>query len=207
MAKSTRLKIQPLATRADFNEQISALLQLEVQKRKIIAERDAELLQVTERHKARLVPIDTDIKGRMALAKDYATSHRTELLAKKDAKSFVEGAGRAGWHTGNRTVELRHGVTAEKAVAALLALHLDGYVRVKYELDRSAILSDCKDDKTLSREKRDRQGVIQMKDGEPIIEAVELAAAGLKITQAEVFFVESNSEAAETLKAPEVAAA
>jgi hypothetical protein len=78
-------------------------------------------------------------------------------------------------------------------------------VAIKEDLARALILADCADDQTLLRPVRDPAGEIVLRDGEPVTEKVELAAAGLKITQKETFFVEANSEDAATLKPEPVA--
>jgi len=198
--KTKRLKPTPIATRDEFHENISALLTLEALTRKINAERDARLIEVNREFDARIAPYLADIKGRMALVSDYAEKNRSELLPKKEVKSFTAGLARVGWRTGNRTVAQRYGVTAEQAINALEALHLEAYVRTKKEIARDLILADCTDDATLSRPKRDAHGQIILENSQPILESVALADVGLKIAQTENLFVEPISENADTLK-------
>jgi phage host-nuclease inhibitor protein Gam len=207
MKKNTRIKAQPIATRSEFLANVSALLSLEALKRKINGERDMALLKVNAEFDARLSPIVAEIKGRIALAEDYADDHRSDLLPKKDAKSFTTGAARVGWRTGNRTVAQRSGVTVEQAINALKGLGLEAYVRLREEIAKDSILNDCKDDKTLLRPVRDPVGAIVMENGEPKMEAVDIASAGLKISQGESFYIEPSSESAETLTPSAAAAA
>jgi len=200
MAKSPRIKLLPLATRADFNEQVIAILELEVRRRQITAERDAKLLAINKEYDARLAPLNSDIKGRMALAKDYADANSTELLPKKEARSFTHGLARVGWRTGQRTVETRYGVNVAQAIKSLHDLGLSAFIRVKEELNKEAILEGCTDDKTLNRVVCDPAGNVVLQDGQPVTEAVHISAAGLKISQGESFYVEPASKDASTLK-------
>lgn len=201
LMKSTRLKPTPLATRADFEANIDALLALEAQQRKIAAERDAELLAVTARYDERLAPIELQIKGRLALLSAYAETHRAELLPGKDSKSTTIGLARVGWRIGNRAVVLMSKVTTDHVINALKAIGLDCYVAKKEEIARQQILADCKDDKTLQVEAVDPCGQVVVQDGKPVTKTVPLAEVGLRIKQEETFYIEPLSEDGKALKA------
>jgi phage host-nuclease inhibitor protein Gam len=192
VSKSKRLKPEPLASVPEFLETVVALTTLEALKRKIEAERDAELIAVKARYDQRLAPVLTEIKGRLALAEAYAEAHRKELLPPK-AKSALYGLARFGWREGNRTVAtLRRDLTAEQVIASLKAIGLGDYVRTTEEIARAKLLADCRNDKTIAIVAQTARG--------PRRRHIALARAGLKITQGENFFVEPTSDAAETMK-------
>jgi phage host-nuclease inhibitor protein Gam len=188
-----RIKAQPITTRSEFLAIVTTLAQLEAQRRQIDAARDLQLQSVNLKFDAQLAPVAEKIKGQFALAEAYADTHRDELLP-KDAKSVEAPLARYGWRTGNRTVKLLARVTEENAIAALKAQGLDGYVLTTESLARSLILADCSDDKTLKVAIVRPGGIAQNLQ-------VALSDVGLKIAQAETFFIEpkSDSDAAQTL--------
>jgi phage host-nuclease inhibitor protein Gam len=193
MKKTTRIKSSPIATTIEFVATVSELAMLETKKRAIEAQRDTELQRIYTIFDEALAPVVERIRGQMALAEAYADAHRAELLP-KDAKSVKTSLATYGWRTGNRAVALLSRVTVDHAINALKALGLGGYVATKEEIARAKILADCKDDKTLTI------AVSPITSRE-----IALADAGLKITQAEAFFVDPTSETAETLKNAEAA--
>jgi phage host-nuclease inhibitor protein Gam len=195
MKSTKRMKPQPLQTAAEFFAVVDALVTLEAHKRKIEAERDIAKQKIETEFSARLAPVLAEIKGKLALAGDYADDHRSELLPDKKAKSFRRGLTSIGWRTGNRKVDTRSGVTVERAIELLKSVGLADFVRQKEEINKEKILDACKDDKTIT------VGV-----GLKHEITVAIADAGLKITQGEGFYVEPASDAAETMKPAEAAA-
>lgn len=207
MKNTNRMKPSPLATRAEYLETVAELATLETTKRRILAERDAAIQRVTLDFAARLAPITERIKGKFALAEAYAEEHRAELLP-PDAKSVKTTLATFGWRKGNRKVVLMSRVSEEDAIAKLKALRLDGYVRLKEEVARDAILDACTDDKTLCRHVCDPVGNPVFRDGSiAVMEDVALSAAGLKIAQTDDFYIDPNSDEAKTLHATGAAAA
>lgn len=190
-----RLKLQPLATRGEFIETINELAALELRRREIEVAREKALQAVNREFDTRLAPIAERIKGKFALAEDYAEAHRDELLPDK-AKSAVVALARYGWRTGNRTVALLARVTSAQAIESLKRLGLGAYVRVKEEIARDLILADCADGKTLSVAAADSDAA----------KLVPLGEAGLKIAQSETFFIEPHGERADTLTEAAVSA-
>jgi len=102
-----------------------------------------------------------------ARVRAWAESHPAEFATKKSV-AFVHGT--IGFRTGQPTLKTLSGVTWAK-VLALLKACLPGYVRTKEEPDRETLLAD-----------REALGP----DG--------LRAVGLRVDQAERFFVEVKKE-------------
>ncbi len=195
--KSKRIKPQPLQSAEEFFAIVDALVKLEATKRKYEAARDLALQRVNAAFDLKLAPVLAEIKGKLALAGPFAEANRKTLLPPK-LKSTVRGLARFGFRDGNRKVELRNGVTVEHAINALKALGITDYVAKKEEIAKAKILTDCKDDETLSV--RDPGAELET------WRSVPLANAGLRITQGEGFYIEPASDAANTLKPSENAA-
>ncbi len=198
--KKKRLKPQPLATREDFFAGVDTLLNLEAIKRKLEAQRDLERQKVDAFYADELASVEATIKGVLALAEAYADAHRAELLPDKTAKSFKYNLAQIGWRTGNRKVDTMSRVTVENAINALKAIGLGAFVASKEEINKAKILIECKDDKTIAIEVTDEKASLKT------YQSVPLANAGLKITQAEGFYIEPAGPAADTLKPAEAAA-
>jgi phage host-nuclease inhibitor protein Gam len=192
MTKTKRIKVSPLSNTIEFHAAVSEIAALEAKLRGIEAERDTALQAVNKEFDARTEPVAAAIKAISGLALAYAEAHRSELLP-KDAKSVRLSFATFGWRTGNRTVALLPNVKAEHVINTMKAGGLaDSYVRVNEEINREAILADCKDDKTLP--------YLRKIDG--LMQKLTLASIGLRISQRETFYVEpvSATDAAETIK-------
>lgn len=192
----SRIKAPTLGSHGEFLALVNELAQLEIEQRTLAAQRDARLAAIEAEFDAQLAPITEKIKGRVALAAAYAREHRTELLA-KDAKSARTTLATYGWRTGNRTVALLGHYTTETVIARLKQTGLGRFIRTREEIARDAILAMSRNGKTVTLHaaapgRRPRH--------------IALARAGLRITQAETFYVEPHAATAETLKLTAAAA-
>lgn len=199
MKPAKRLKAQPIADRAEFLALVAEIAALEAESRAHAALRDIEIAAITAKHEGDIAPLAEKIKGKLALVEAYAEEHRAELLP-KDAKSAKTEAATYGWRVGNRTVKLMSRVTEADAISALKQLGLGAYVRTEEAVAKNLILCDCEDDKHLIAATLE-QGEPVMKDGAVVTRTVPLQNVGLKITQAETFFIEPASADANTVKA------
>jgi phage host-nuclease inhibitor protein Gam len=199
MKTTKRLKAQPITDRAEFLALVAEIAALEAESRAHAALRDIEIAAITAKHEGDIAPLAEKIKGKLALVEAYAEEHRAELLP-KDAKSAKTEAATYGWRVGNRTVKFMSRVSEAQAISALKQLGLGAYVRTEEAVAKNLILCDCEDDVHLI--------AAFLENGQPVVKAgavvtrtVPLANVGLKITQAETFFIEPASADANTVKA------
>jgi len=203
----SRIKATTLTTREQFNAAVDSAANLDTMIRYINARRDRAIQRIQIKFGMKTAPLEVQRDAQVGLAEKYADAHRAELLPdEKKKKSGDTATATFGWRDGNRTVRATSKrVTEETAIAVLKAERLGDYVRTKEELAKAKILNDAVDDKTLSRIVLDPVGEAVIREGEYVMEKVELAKAGLQITQTETFFIEPKVETAATLKSKEAA--
>jgi phage host-nuclease inhibitor protein Gam len=143
---------------------VGEITMLKANEQRITADMNAKLTEVRERFEGSLAAIDEELKGRIALAKDWAEANPAEF---GKARSIAMTHGDVGWRIGNPALRLLFGWSWDKALAALTSLALKQYVRIKYEVNKEALIAD--------REKLQDAG---------------LRTFGVKIVQDETFFIE-----------------
>lgn len=200
---SNRIKPNALKTREEFVAAVNNAADFQSQIDYINARRDRAIQRIQLRFGALTAPLELKRDAHATLAEAYAEAHRAELLPdEKKKKSADTSAATFGWRVGNPTVRLTSKkVTEEMAIEKLKELRLGSYVRQKEELAKDKILRDADtEEQTLQRAVQDPAGNSVMRDGEPVMEPVKLADAGLKITQAESFYIEPKIETSAAIK-------
>lgn len=203
---SNRIKAKKLATREEFNAAVQQAADHELMIRYIATRRDRAIQRIQARFGEKIAPLAVERDAQIALAEKYAEEHRKELLPDETKKKSGETpVATFGYRTGNRTVRLLSKVSEENAIATLEALRLDRFVRTVKEIDKAGLLREADDDKNVTRSVHDPVGaeIIDPLTRLPKLELVALSTAGLKITQAETFYVEPKVESAETMKPQE----
>lgn len=196
--KTKRIKPTPLGNRAEFLALVNDLAQLELEHRTIEGRRGGELLAVNTRYDREVEPVLEKIKAKVALAAAYAKENRAELIP-KGAKSESTGTATYGFRLGNRTVRVLPDWTEEQVIAALKKIGFPAGVRSREEIAKDAVLAASRNGVTVP--------CVIWRGNRPAKRITHLHRAGLKITQAETFFVEPATPAAATLKTGEERAA
>lgn len=200
--KSTRLKTQPLASRAEFNTAVDSAANFATMIAYIEARRDKAIQRLQKFYGDKIVPLAVQRDLQVQLAETYADAHRAELLT-KDRKSAEVATASFGWRTGMPAVKfISKKITEESAIAVLKQFGLGAYVRTVEQLAKDKILADAKTIDTAEGKVVGLPAVLNEK-GEPAPEGATfpLTNAGLKITQTETFYIEPKLETAEAIKA------
>jgi phage host-nuclease inhibitor protein Gam len=164
--KTPKLKLPILNDRTDADLAMHELACYVNAKQKITAERDAEILKITERCAPELAAIEQGIKARTAMLEAWAIAHPEEFP--KDQKSIELSAGRIGFQIPPPSVALLNRKwTWETATEAASRL-LPHFMRQKLEIDKQAILQQRED------------------------LAESLPKCGLKISQGENFYADPD---------------
>lgn len=181
--KSKRIKAQPL-TREEFDLLLERIAINTTELRRTEAERDRAIQQIQTNFAGDIARIEGFIKADAALCEKYAEAHRAELLPGK-AKSAETGLVRFGFRTGNRTVALLNKACSwEAAVKLLRVFKLRDCIRVILEVNKEKILELTNDEGVIGEGKA----------------AMHVSVLGLKIKQAETFFIKPKVDGAETVK-------
>jgi phage host-nuclease inhibitor protein Gam len=174
-----RIKSISYKTRDEFDAALAEAAKLQTEIRAIEAKRDDQIQIIQKAYAADIAARAAKIKGLFALSEKYAETHRDELLPAK-AKSARTELATYGFRLGNPTLSLlTKSWTWEDVVEKLKAFGFTQFIRKVEEADKDAIKAAKLTD-------------------------AERAAFGVKITQAESFFIEPNVEGSETIKAEAV---
>ena len=154
-----------------LNSTVDNVAKLEVELRRLQAERDKEMQALREKHDGRIEHVEKTIKRLVALAETYCLAHRGNVFTAA-SKSAASALARFGFRDGNPSLCLLNRKWKwESVIEALRAAKL-------FEFLRTVTVTDVNKDKLKTSQLSD----------------VELAAVGLRIDQAERFFVEPKSD-------------
>jgi len=167
MNKTDKARIARLS-REDIEAAIRELCIATVRLDEQQARLNLDLARAREVHEPALAALNATVDEQTALVRAWADAHPEEFATRK---SIVMVHGTLGYRIGQPALKTIRGITWDK-VLALLKAAFPAYVRVKEEIDREAILAD-----------RESLG------------SDALAATGLRVEQAERFYVEVNREA------------
>lgn len=189
MKKSKRLKAVGPLTREEFEIVIERVAIHTTKLRALEAQRDQAIQAVQQAFALRLTAHESIIKADVALCEKFAEEHRAELITGK-AKSNETPLARYGFRTGNRTVALLNKKCSWEVAVKLLKTfdHLE-CVRVVEEVNKDAVLAGT-----------DEKGLLGVGTGDQRENVIDLATIGLKIKQAETFFIEPKVDGADLVK-------
>lgn len=173
MSKS-RIKTQvpTIASRDEAEGVMNALALIATNKRIIAARMDKELLAVQEKYSGQLTECDAVMQIEARKLEAWATDHPEEFP--KGKKSIALLAGTLGFRKDTPSlVLLNRSFTWAKVLASVAARRWRKFARVKVEVDKDAILA--------------RSGTLEKPTK---FQRETLPLLGLKIVQAENFFVE-----------------
>ncbi len=132
-------------------------------KRSLENQKDAKVLEVTERFGAKIAELDDDMKPKLTAVMNWALANPAEFA---EAKSLDFGTARVGFRTGTPKLTLLNRSWNWDAVCETVQRLLPNFIRSKPELDKEAIIAQ-----------RDEL-------------AEYLPACGVKVVQGETFFLE-----------------
>lgn len=164
---NTRIKFKVTApkTREEIETLVGDIAALKITERTLKAEMDAHLKQVKDGYLDRLTALNDSIAHKMPGALAWAEAH-PEDFGKLKSIEMLHGV--IGWRTNTPSLKTLSGWTWDRVLDVVKKLPgLAGYVRVKEEMNKQALLAD-----------RDALGA----DG--------LRAIGLKVVQEDEFYVE-----------------
>lgn len=188
-----RIKAPALLNRAAFDLTVDTIARATTKLRKLEAARDDAIQKTQAAHAGAIAELEEQIALAAGLCEKYAEDHRDELLPGK-AKSAETPLARYGFRLGNRTVALLNRKCSwEAAVKILKGLKFLDCVRTVEEVNKETILArtDATGQLITSAELPHQQKPVQM----------PLATVGLKINQAETFYIEPKVDGADSVKA------
>lgn len=184
--KNNRIKVTlPLITTRDEAESVMNDLALTVNnQRKMLADRDAELLAVMNAYAPDLAACERDIKLHTDALRAWAEYHPEQFP--KDRKSLALAAGTLGFRTGTPKLALISRAWSWDKVRDAIKRVFPSHIRTKEEVDKDALLE-----------------LHSQTDNRPGLEAM-FKANGIKVVQDESFFVDpklTDQEARQTVEA------
>lgn len=163
-----RLKAEGFETRDAFDAAIDRIAKLEIERRSLVIDRDGQIQSIQDSANALINKKRDEIDALMARADAFAKDHRDELLPKGKQSSDTKLAN-YGFRWGTKALALLSSRWSwESVIASLKAAGLDGFVRVKTEVDKDAVKDQL------------AEGV--------------LAQHGMRIKQSETFWVEPKTD-------------
>lgn len=164
-----RVQLPQILTRREAEDQMNRLAITINNQRKLIANRDAEVLAVNKRYEANLAKCDEAVQASTSALEAWALANPAEFPAGRKSLELV--AGKLGFRTGNPKLSLLSRAFNWEKVLTLVQSKIAAWVRTKHEVDKEAILAAY-----ASRQTTDN----------------DLRALGLQVIQDETFFIEPN---------------
>jgi len=171
MARITKPKGPILKTVEELEACVASIADLTCQKLNIEGAMNTELQAVRDRYSRELVDVADDIQAEVRLAKDWA-EHNPEMFRERKSIECVHGA--VGFRTGMPAVRYLKGWTEERCLEALqLSAEGAAFLRMAPSINKEAVIAAAADEN---------------------IGDAGLAEFGMKVTQAESFFVNPKIE-------------
>ena len=170
-------RIKPAAlnifTRVDAEAAVNEISNAANNKRKFVAKMDAEVLAIQEKYQGNIMACDNEIEAKAAALEVWAASNPEEFPKGKKSIAFLTGT--IGFRTGTpKLALLSRAWNWDKVLEAIQARAFQ-FVRNKPEVDKEAILAFVAADPNKSE-----------------VENKVLKPIGVKVSQAEQFYVEPN---------------
>jgi len=167
MSKRIKTMGPEIASRAQMEELVGRIAELELLREDMDVEMNRQIQQTREIFQPKITNADTEIARLIGIAKTWSENNVEEFGPRKSIE-MVHAV--VGFRTGTPKLKTLTKWTWDRVKAAILVRGLD-YIRTKEEVDKEQILSD-----------REQFG------------AAGLSAIGLKVVQEESFFVEPKRE-------------
>jgi phage host-nuclease inhibitor protein Gam len=140
--KKLKAQALPQLTRAEVEEKIGAIAIEQAKVTKLQADADRRIAQIQQQLAEALVVPNAFIAANVDLVLRWADANRADLCA-KDSKTVKFATGEVAWRLDPPSVSVPKKPEKLKAIVkALLKKKLRRFVRVKFELDKEAILKE-----------------------------------------------------------------
>ncbi len=169
-----RIKAPSITTRIKFERLLDEIAASTVELRHCQAARNNAVQRAQTIFQSEIEAHEAAIKAKASLCEKYAKEHRDELLPGK-VKSAETPLARYGFRTGMPTLKLLSKFTWEQVVQRLKHLGKRQFIRMVLEPDKQAILTAQTTD--------------------------DLSDFGVRVVQAETFFIEPKVDGADLVKA------
>jgi len=134
-----RIKAESFKNREEFEAAVDRIARLELERRRIESDRDAEVQAVLESHAAELTTRKAEIEALVGRASAYAKEHRDDLLP-KGKQSSEAGTANYGFRWGTKALALLSSSWSwSSVIESLQASGLGRFVRIKTEVDKDAV--------------------------------------------------------------------
>ena len=168
-----KTQIEPvIQTRDDAEAAMNELALTVNNQRRIITQRDKEILGITEQWANKLAEISDEIKTLTEQLRVWADTNSDQFP--KDRKSIELASGKLGFRTGTPKLALYSRSFTWDKVLGFIRSKMPEFIRTKEEVDKEAIL-----------------GGYSMSGDKPKADA-DLRSVGLRVTQDESFFIEPD---------------
>ena len=166
--KNTRIKIQlpQIGSRTEAEAIMNELALTEANKRKLCARLDIAKAKLEEEAAPAIGECDAAIKAKSDALRAWAEANPQEFAKGKKSIAFVSGV--LGFRTGTPKLVPASRAFNWETITGLVCKYLPNFIRNKPEVDKEAILGQ-----------RDELAPV-------------LPRCGLKVTQGETFFIETN---------------
>lgn len=172
--KKSRFKVSltSIASRDEAEGVMNDLALMANEQRRLIADRDAEVLAVNAAFESPLAECAEDLRAKTDALRAWAESNPDQFP--KDRKSIEFLSGKLGFRTGNPTIALgSRAFTWAKVLTLVVNRKMRKLLRTRLEVDKEAVLARCGTLKAPTR-----------------FQTKVLPTLGLKLMQQESFFVE-----------------
>lgn len=181
--KNKRIKVQlpTVTTREDAEAVMNEIALIANNQRKLIADRDAEVLKINERYEASLSVCAENLTAKTDALRVWAETNPDQFPKGRKSIDFVSG--NLGFRTGTPKLALINRSWKWETVTNAVCSYLPNFIRSKPEVDKEAIIAQRDD------------------------EAIQFALpkCGIKVVQGESFFVEPKLTEVETRQTVEAA--
>jgi phage host-nuclease inhibitor protein Gam len=161
-----------IQSRDEMEQLVGQIASLISQQQAITAQQNTEQTLLTSRYADLTKPIVDSLKGKIALAQDWAERNPGAF---GDARSIAMAHGTVGWRKGNPTLRLLNKKWNWEKVLEVLQAGGNAYVRNKPEVNKELLLSD--------RATLGEEGLKQF---------------GVKVSQDDDFFIDTKAATTET---------
>ncbi len=129
-------------SRADAEALANRLVEIQLRRETLVAERDAAVLEVSRPYAPQIDSLDGELKAGLDILETWSDHHLEEF---GKAESITLAGHRVGWRLGNHAARTLPKWTWEKVLAKLREMPKgwrDSYLRVKEEVNKEALVAD-----------------------------------------------------------------
>lgn len=159
-----------ISTREEMEGLVRTVALMQIDREQLTRRMEKEQLAIQEKYEAQIASITEDIERLLPVARDWCERNEP-AFGKKKSLDFLSGV--VGWRTGTPALKTLRGWTWAKVLQAFREhSFFRAFIRTKEEVDKEAVLA-----------RREN------------LEPHDLAIVGVRVEQAETFFIEPKIEA------------